>query len=279
MSNAILLEDRGVVEVAGADAAKFLHNLVTNDIASLAPGAARYAALLTPQGKIMFDFLVFALEAGGERRFLLDCPLAPELARRLAMYKLRSQITVTDLSAEFDALAYPEADTAPEAETLALARDPRAKGLGFRALANKGAVTTSRVRAKYDARRIAAGVPEGGVDFHYGDAFPHEANMDRLAGVDFKKGCYVGQEVVARMKHRGLARKRVTPFRALGPAPAPGTPVMAGELEIGVTGSRAGETGLAMIRLDRLAEAKAKGARPVAGGVELEFPSAEEATQ
>ncbi len=140
-------------------------------------------------------------------------------------------------------------------------------------LAHRGVVEVAGADAResYEALRIAAGVPEGGLDFAYGDAFPHEANMDRLAGVDFEKGCFVGQEVVSRMKHRGSSRKRVTPFHARGPSPAPGTPVTAGDIELGVTSSRSGQDGLAMIRLDRLADARAKGLTPLAAGVELDF--------
>jgi len=269
MTTAILLADRGIVEVAGDDACKFLHNLVTNDIASLKPGEARFAALLTPQGKILFDFLVFA---PGEGRYLLDCPLslAADLEKRLNMYKLRAKATVENRSAELEAIAFPDATMAPKVEALALAADPRA-ALGWRALAEKGTVVALGERDEYDARRIHAGVPMGGVDFTYSDAFPHEADMDLLAGLDFKKGCYVGQEVVSRMKHRGLVRKRVTPFRAQGGAPAPGETIRAGDIEIGVTGSRMGEAGLALIRLDRLADARKKGDAPVAGGVALEF--------
>lgn len=277
MSKSVLLEDRGVVEVAGPDAAKFLHNLLTNDIASLRPGEARFAALLTPQGKILFDFLVFALEEQGERRFLLDCPraLAADLTRRLGLYKLRSKIAIADRSGEVEALAFladqKPASSALASNALVMARDPRSPLLGWRALAAKGAVAAEGDRADYERRRIAAAVPQGGVDFAYGDAFPHEANMDLLAGVDFRKGCYVGQEVVSRVKHRGLARKRVARFQAKGVAPAPGTPIVAGEIEIGVAGSSSGDQGLASIRLDRLAEAEARGDRPHAGGVEVTF--------
>lgn len=269
MTTAILLADRGVVEVAGADAAKFLHGLVTNDILALAPGAARFAALLTPQGKILFDFLVFA---AGDGRYLLDCPLslAAELEKRLNMYKLRAKLTIANRSDALEAVAFPDASEPPKVDALALARDPRAE-LGFRAVAEKGKIVASGERADYDARRIRAGAPMGGVDFAYGDAFPHEANMDLLAGLDFGKGCYVGQEVVSRMKHRGLVRKRVVPYRASGGAPAPGETIRAGDVELGVTGSRAGEEGLALIRLDRLAEAKEKGDAPAAGGVALAF--------
>jgi tRNA-modifying protein YgfZ len=270
MTTAILLEDRGIVEVTGEDAAKFLHNLVTNDVASLETGGARFAALLAPQGKILFDFVIFAL---GEGRFLLDCPLslAKELEKRLNMYKLRAKITVTDVSDRFEAVVFPDATARPDIAAVALAQDPRAEALGWRALVEKGKNAVSGVLADYETRRIRAGVPLGGVDFAYNDAFPHEADMDLFAGLDFKKGCYVGQEVVSRMKHRNLVRKRVTPYRAPGGAPKPGESIRAGDIEIGVTGSAIGEEGLALVRLDRLADAKAKGDAPIAGGVALEF--------
>lgn len=270
-----LLEDRGVVEIAGADAVTFLHNIVTNDIASLGAGEARFAGLLAPQGKILFDFLVFAQDRDEGRALLLDCPraLAGGLVRRLGMYKLRARATIADRSQEIASLALWDTIERPKVAALALARDPRSSALGWRALVPRGTAAAG-AREAYGALRIGAGVPEGGVDFAYGDAFPHEANMDRLAGVDFTKGCYVGQEVVARMKHRGATRKRVTPYRAQGPAPTPGTPVMAGELEIGVTGSRVGDRGLALIRLDRLADATAAGVTPRAGGAALAFEPA-----
>jgi folate-binding protein YgfZ len=269
MTTAILLEDRGIIEIAGEEAGKFLHNLVTNDIASLKPGEARFAALLTPQGKILFDFLVFVTADG---RYLLDCPLAlaADLQKRLNIYKLRSKLTVTNRSDELEAIAFPDESEAPKVEAVAIAADPRGP-LGFRAIAEKGKIPTSDGRKDYEARRIHAGVPLGGVDFDYGATFPHEANMDLLSGIDFKKGCYVGQEVVSRMKHRGLVRKRVTKYHAQGGAPAPGEAIRAGDLEIGVTGSRLDEEGLAMIRIDRLGDALAAGATPVAAGAALSF--------
>lgn len=269
MTTAILLDDRGIIEIAGEEAGKFLHNLVTNDVASLKPGEARFAALLTPQGKILFDFLVFVTGDGG---YLLDCPLAlaADLQKRLNIYKLRSKLTVTNRSDELEAIAFPDAAEAPKVEAVAIAADPRGP-LGFRAIAAKGKIPTNDGRKDYEARRIHAGVPLGGVDFDYGATFPHEANMDLLSGIDFKKGCYVGQEVVSRMKHRGLVRKRVTKYHAQGGAPAPGEAIRAGDLEIGVTGSRLDEEGLAMIRIDRLGDALAAGATPVAAGAALSF--------
>ncbi|MGA8170207.1 MAG: folate-binding protein [Methylocystis sp.] len=272
MSEAIILEDRGVVEIAGADATGFLHNLVTNDIQKLAPGQARYCALLTPQGKMLVDFLVFAEGEGEGRRYLLDCPRALEtdLLRRLGMYKLRAAVSFASRSDELAVFAFL-GDARPAALATALARDPRSSALGWRSIAPRGAMNAKGSVDDYEAARIAAGVPLGGVDFAYGDAFPHEANMDLLAGVDFTKGCYVGQEVVSRTKHRNLARKRVTPYQVAGEAPAPGTKVMAGEIELGVAGSHSGDRGLALIRLDRLADARAAGTAPTAGGATLDF--------
>jgi len=272
MSQPIILEDRGVVEVAGAEATHFLHGIVTNDLAKLAPGAARFCALLTPQGKIIVDFLVFALEEDGARRYLLDCPKALEadLLRRLSMYKLRSAVTIKSLSDALCSFAVL-GDVAPEGAFVALALEPRAAALGWRGLAPLAALAKTGSRADYDAARIAAGVPQGGADFAYGDTFPHEANMDRLAGVDFTKGCYVGQEVVSRMQHRTQARRRVTPFRAEGAPPQKGTSVRAGETELGTVGSTSGEMGLALIRIDRLADALAAGTPAQAGGTALSF--------
>jgi folate-binding protein YgfZ len=272
MTGPILLADRAVVEVAGADATKFLHGLVTNDVQGLSAGEARFCGLLAPQGKILFDFLLFAVGEGESRRYLIDCPKALEadLIKRLTTYRLRSAVTVASLSEALAVFALTEASQAGPA-ALAVAADPRAEALGLRAIAPRDSLQAASERADYDARRVAAGVPEGGVDFSYGEAFPHEANMDLLAGVDFKKGCFVGQEVVARTQHRGLARRRITRYRAEGGAPEPGTPIKAGEIDLGVTGSRQGDQGLAMIRIDRLEDALRDGVTPQAGGARLEF--------
>jgi tRNA-modifying protein YgfZ len=155
--------------------------------------------------------------------------------------------------------------------------DPRLPALGKRvmlpphlakeAAADLGAELVDA--AAYEAHRIALGVPRGGMDFIYGDAFPHETDMDQLAGVDFDKGCYIGQEVVSRMEHRGTARSRIVPVTANGFAPDAGIPVTAGDRQVGVTGSAAGGRGLAMLRLDRVADAMAAGQPLMAGGVTL----------
>jgi folate-binding protein YgfZ len=265
--SALWLEDRDVVRVGGADAAGFLQGVVTNDVEKLGPGEARYAALLTPQGKILFDFLVVRLPDG---EFALDCAAsqAADLAKRLKFYKLRANVVVADETGDHGVLAYwgGEPENAPGAIMYA---DPRAEGLGHREILPraKAVAITEADPSEYEALRISLGVPKGGVDFAYGDAFPHDADMDLFHGVDFAKGCYVGQEVVSRMKHRAGIRKRVLRVRLDGPAPAPGTPVTDGDLPVGTLGAAVGEAALAMLRLDRVEEAKAAGRGLMAGSV------------
>jgi hypothetical protein len=237
---AAFLADRGVVRVEGEDAPGFLQGLLTNDVLALAAGEARYAALLTPQGKILFDFLVLRAP-GAPAAFLLDCPkaLAADLARRLAIYKLRAKVAILDESAALGVVA-DWGDAADLAAGAMVYADPRAAALGRRAILPRDAAEAigEAGLAAYEAGRIAAGAPKGGVDFAYGDAFPHDVDMDLLNGVDFKKGCYVGQEVVSRMKHRGEARRRVVKVRLSGAAPEPGA---------------AGDRALALVRVDRAA--------------------------
>lgn len=281
MSSAVVqvavLEDRGVVSVTGPDAEKLLAGLITNDMTLLADAPALYAALLTPQGKILFDFLVVKTEGG----FLLDTvrDKAGELVKRISMYKLRADVQIRDVSADFVvAAAWGEAPLSPGGAAGAhVFADPRLPALGDRivaearsadaALAAIGGNSVSS--AAYHAHRIVLGVPEGGRDFAYGDTFPHEALLDQLHGVSFTKGCFVGQEVVSRMQHRTSVRKRVVPVLADQALPAGPLPVLAGKAEIGRLGSVAGARGLALLRLDRVAEARRDGIALVAGGVAL----------
>jgi hypothetical protein len=272
---AALLPDRGVVKVAGDEARTFLNGLLTADIEQVAPPSARFGALLTPQGKIIVDCIVVEAEADDGGGFFLDCPraLAPNLVDRLKFYRLRAKVSVDDVSQSLGVLAIW--DGAGSTKLALVYADPRLPALGQRAIlppesapqaaADLGAKLVEA--AEYDAHRIALGVPRGGLDFTYGDAFPHESNMDQLNGVDFAKGCYVGQEVVSRMEHRGTARNRIVPVAADGAAPDAGLPVMAGDKQVGLTGSAAGSQGLAMLRLDRVADAQAAGTRLTAGGV------------
>jgi folate-binding protein YgfZ len=268
-----------VVNVAGDHAAKFLNGLVTAEIGKAAPAQACFAALLTPQGKIIVDFIVAAADAADGGGFFLDCPraLVSALAERLNFYKLRAKVAIEDLSEALGVLAIWGGDGATD-YGLCYA-DPRLPELGTRCLllpqlAGEAAADlgASLVGAEaHEAHRIALGVPRGGLDFIYGDAFPHETDMDQLHGVDFDKGCFVGQEVVSRIEHRGSARTRVVPVTYDGPAPAPGVTVTAGERNVGMMGSAAAGHGLAALRLDRVEEALAGGVALNAGGIALKL--------
>ncbi len=274
---AALLPDRGVVKVAGDDARRFLNGLASNDMGKVAPGQAQFAALLTPQGKIVVDFIVAEAEPDDDGGFFLDCPkaLAATLAEKLNFYKLRAKIAVENLS---DALGVMAVWDGAGLSDFGLSyADPRLAALGTRSIlpaqlaaeaaADLGATLTDA--EAYDAHRIALGVPRGGMDFAYGDTFPHEADMDQLAGVDFEKGCYVGQEVVSRVEHRSSARSRLLPIAYDEFAPSSGLPVMAGEKQAGTLASTAKGRGLAMLRLDRVADALASSTPLLAGGIAI----------
>lgn len=237
---------RGVIEIAGEDRAAFLQGLVTNDMTDMAEGEARYAALLTPQGKYLFDFLVVA----AADRFLLDCEAvrAADLLRRLTMYKLRAKVTLADRSAELGVAAVWDAD-GPSPPGAVTYRDPRLPELGWRVILPTAAMPTND-SGSYDAHRLALGLPEGSTDFPVDKLLILEGNLDYLNGVSFTKGCYVGQEITARMKHRGKVRKRLLPVRVTGPLPPLGTPIVAhgkaaGELRSGRDGRA-----LAYLRLE-----------------------------
>lgn len=275
---AALLPDRGVIRILGDDARHFLNGIVTNDIGKLTPGAARYAALLTPQGKIIVDFLVVEANSADGGGFFIDVPraLAPALVQKLGFYKLRAKVTIEDLSDRLGVMAVWEGGR--ETEYGLCFTDPRLPALGLRiilppqvsgeAAADLGA-TLSEAGA-YEAHRIALGVPRGGEDFVYGGTFPHEADLDQLHGVDFHKGCYIGQEVVSRVEHRATARSRVVPVAFDGAAPMQGLEVTAGDREIGMMGSAANGRGLALLRLDRVADAVVAGIPITSGGVALQ---------
>lgn len=274
--NAALLSDRSVVRVTGPAARSFLQGLITNDIDKAKPGGAIHSGLLTPQGKILFDFFVVPAGDG----FLLELAKAKsgELAQRLGFYRLRAQVEIAEDPSFAVAASWGAPPKLPEG---AIAHaDPRLPALGLRVLfpANEDARNLGCALAsedEYHAHRIALGVPEGGRDYAFGDAFPHEAMFDQLAGVDFNKGCFVGQEVVSRMEHRGTARKRIVGVEGEGPLPSSGTEITAGGAPIGTLGSVSGSSGLALLRLDRAEEAKAAG-QPLRAGevtVALRIPA------
>jgi len=267
--NAALLFDRAVVRVAGLGARAFLQGLITNDIDKAKPGSAIHAGLLTPQGKILFEFFVVPAADG----FLLDVPKskAAELVQRLGFYRLRAQVEIVEDPSFTVAAAWGRAPQLPEG-AVAYA-DPRLPELGQRILlpsrANAALGCALATEDEYRAKRIALGVPEGGRDYTFGDTFPHEAMFDQLNGVDFKKGCFVGQEVVSRMEHRGTARKRIVGVEGEAPLPPSGTEITAGSAPIGTLGSVSGRSGLALLRLDRAEEAQATGLPLRAGEVTI----------
>jgi folate-binding protein YgfZ len=279
---AAFLPDRGVVKISGEDARNFLNGLVTTDVTLVRPGLGRFGALLTPQGKIVVDFLITEAPSGHGGGFLIDCPraLAKGFADKLGFYKLRAKVAVEDLS---DACGVIAAwDGAPAMKPDLAFDDPRSEALGLRILAPEALapkiaelIGAELVAAEaYEAHRIACGAPRGGLDFMYGDAFPHETNMDRLHGVDFDKGCYVGQEVVSRMQHRGSARTRTVRVILDEFSPEPGTAIVAGDKSVGTIGSTAGQNGLALIRTDRVADALQAGLSLTAGGLGLRLADA-----
>jgi tRNA-modifying protein YgfZ len=274
---AALLPDRSVVKVAGDDARGFLNGLLTADIGRVTPHDAQFAALLTPQGKIIVDMIV--AEAPGEDGggFFLDVPkaLAKSCVDRLNFYKLRAKVIVEDLSEVLGVMAVWEGDATTEYGLCY--RDPRLAVLGHRIMvpphlaaeAARDLGATQMPAPAFEAHRITFGIPRGGLDFIYGDAFPHEVDMEQLNGVDFDKGCFVGQEVVSRMEHRGNVRTRIVPVAYDGFAPDAGAAVTAGEKQIGTFGSSAGGRALAMLRLDRAEDALKAGHPLVAGAVTL----------
>jgi tRNA-modifying protein YgfZ len=274
---ASLLPDRGVVKVAGDDARRFLNGLVTNDMAKVAPGNPRFAALLTPQGKIIVDFIIAEAPAPDGGGFFLDCPraLVPELVEKLNFYKLRAKVICEDLSDVLGVMAVWNG--AGDSEYGLSYPDPRLPALGTRVmlpphLAAEAAADLGATLAdaeSYDAHRIALGIPRGGFDFIYADTFPHEADMDQLNGVDFDKGCYVGQEVVSRVEHRASARSRVLPIAYDEFSPISGLPITAGDKQVGTLGSTAKGRGLALMRLDRIETAIADGIPLEAGGIAI----------
>ena len=251
-----LLADRALIAVSGDDAESFLNRMFTNSVLDMPAGGARFAGLLSPQGKLLFDFFVVKQSDG----FLIDCARdqAADLAKKLTMFRLRAKVVIAG-PVEDIAVAAVWDSVLMEAPGQAF-RDPRHNGLGYRVIASLealGGFDDVGGHEAYEARRIACGVPKGNVDYIYGDTFVHDANMDLLHGVDFEKGCYVGQEVVSRVHHRNSARKRVVRLNFYGDAPAVGTMVQAAGTVLGELTSLVGREGLATLRIDRLADAQA----------------------
>ncbi|MBA3517258.1 MAG: folate-binding protein YgfZ [Rhizobiales bacterium] len=252
------LHDRAVVRITGPDSGAVLHNVLTLDLPDVDRHGSGYGALLTPQGKILWDFVLHRLPDGYAADLRAD--QAEAFAKRLALYKLRAKV---EIAAAPDLAVFVEWPESPEHPA-----DPRLALLGSRWLAPAGSVATAAA-ADWHRHRIALVIPEGGVDFVFGDTFPHDAAMDSLHGIAFDKGCYIGQEVVSRMRHRGTARRRIVALHAAGILPEPGAEITAGDRPLGRLGSSADGRGIGLVRLDRLRAALDAGVPILAGGEEV----------
>lgn len=255
---AAFLGNRRLVRVSGKDSADFLQGLITTDVDTLSATAARPAALLTPQGKILFDFLIWRDGDG----FLIDIDSASREAfiKRLTLYKLRAAVEIEALADEGVTVFWDEGEIDGAVE------DGRFLKAGMRVLRKAGHHGDGPESA-YRALRITHGITMSGFDYTLQDAFPHDVLLDLNEGVSFRKGCFVGQEVVSRMKHRGTARRRPVIVSAAAPLPPTGTDLTAGGKPIGALGTVIGPQALAIVRIDRAGEAIAAGSLILAGDV------------
>lgn len=259
------LDDRALISVSGPDAEHFLQNIVTADLDALKPGEAKPSALLTPQGKILFDFLV---SRNGTDALLLECrgDIADDFVRRLTLYRLRAKVEISKQEESLVAVSWGTESGASQTDSIWLRdlRFPEASP----AWRSYEAATDGGDIAAWHALRVANGVAESGTDYTLSDAFPHDVLLDQTGGVGFRKGCYVGQEVVSRMQHRGTARRRVLIVSG-DRLPAPGTEIAANGKALGTLGSTAGGEGLAILRIDRVKDALDAGATIMAGEVPI----------
>ncbi len=245
------LDGRGVIEVGGAARVGFLQGLVSNDVARAAPGQAVWAALLTPQGKWLADFFIFA---EGDCLLLdVERAQAEMLLARLVRYRLRADVTLADRSDELRVYAAWDGDP-PLAGDVLTAPDPRLAQAGWRVLAHRALAANAGFDV-WDAHRLALGLPDGSRDMESDKTVLLEAGFDELHGVSWTKGCYMGQELTARTKYRGLLKRRLVPVVVDGPTPAPGMPVRHGEAEVGTMRSTCGVIGMAQVRIDSMAMA------------------------
>ena len=235
-----ILPQRGVVELAGADRVAFLQGLVSNDVTGVAPGRCVWAALLTPQGKWLADFFIMHRPDA----LLLDCPreAAPMLVERLGRFRLRSKIGLRDASAGFAVVAGWGDAAMPEGAV----PDPRLPAAGWRGVMQRGEWPLDE--AGYDLHRLALGLPDAG-DLRAEQSVLLEAGFEELHGVSWDKGCYMGQELTARTKYRGLIKRRLVPVAIAGPLPEPGTAVTLDGADVGEMRSGRDGRGLALLRL------------------------------
>jgi len=250
-----ILDDRAILAISGPQARDFLQGLVTNDIVNgLAPGIGLYTALLSPQGKILFDFLV----TEGDGALLLDVSREARdaLLKKLKMYRLRTKVEIEardQLNVYVHLKGHPDNRLVAYADRAVSFADPRLAALGPRSIGARAEMPANLAGSRaYHQHRLTLGVPEA-QDFGFEKVFALDAGLAELNGVSFTKGCYVGQELTSRMKHRATSRKRILTVTATEPLPASG-PVVRGGVEIGELISTHGDTAFALIRLDRLEE-------------------------
>jgi folate-binding protein YgfZ len=286
-SGYVALPERGLVALRGQDARSLLQGVISSDVERVTPTSTSYGALLTPQGKYLFDFVI--LQIGDA--LLLDTERAriDDLLRRLLMYRLRAKAEIEDRSADFEVAALLGDDVAARfelPEQVGAARllngsvvmiDPRLAELGGRAVLPRGHSAAvfetlglaSLPGAAYEQARLALGVPDGSRDLVVDRSTLLESGFDELHGVDFRKGCFVGQELTARMKYRGLVRKRLMPVVFRGPPPAPGTPIRLAGKDAGEMRSSIEGHGLALLRLEQVARAAEDGVPLLADATEV----------
>jgi hypothetical protein len=245
MTRLAALPRRAVLAIEGEDRVGFLQGLVSNDVTEAAPGRAVWAALLTPQGKWLADFFIFS----DDERLLLDCEReqAGGVLQRLSRFRLRSKVT---LRAADELTVYAAWNGVPRVDAIAAA-DPRLPEAGWRVL-SPAPLPANASEADWDRHRLALGLPEGSRDLEAEKTVLLEAGFDELHGVSWSKGCYMGQELTARTKYRGLVKRRLVPVAVEGPLPAPGTPVLRDGSEVGTMRSGVGQMGLAVLRLDAI---------------------------
>lgn len=263
-----VLDTRAVLEIGGPERADFLQGLISNDVGKLADGRAIYAALLTAQGRYLHDFFLVSQAD----RYLLDGEAArlPDLVRRLTIYRLRSKVTLKPIATYIVTAAFgdealagldlpTEAGTARSFADGVAFTDPRTSRLGARLILSRENTTLLAERgftpgepADYDRLRLSLGVPDGSRDLVPEKTLLMESGFDSLNGIDWNKGCYIGQELTARMKYRALVKKRLVSVTVSGPMPAPGTPIISGDDEVGEMRSGRDGAALAFLRLDTL---------------------------
>ena len=274
MTTAALLPSRAVIAISGEEASTFLNGLITADVEAVDAGTPAYGALLTPQGKILFDFFILS---DGER-YLVDCSAQQkaDFIKRLTFYKLRAKVEIADCSDELGvAAAWAGAELPGNAY-----QDPRSANAGQRTVATHADLSalTDAGEEAYEAHRIAQGLADSDRDIGSGELFPHEANFDQVNGVHFTKGCYVGQEVVSRMRHKAKVRKRIVIAHGESGTLASGAEITTDGKVSGTVLSTLNNEGLALIRLDRLEDAYANAGEISAGGANLSFSKPDWAT-